>query len=157
MRNVTKEVLEKYIQISIDGVPAVGMGAAIDDFRELEEKLGLTFPIDVLDLYLIHNGIGLISKSGKTYWHFHPLGGMIDFINGIRKFFLDTHPDLARRFLPIFDWNSGDAVGYLMGEDGRWKSGMYEFEHENYEFTIDQPESEFISKCSSNLVNFLRS
>lgn len=157
MIKVTKEVLDNYTKISIDGMPTVGMAASADDFRELEEALDIIFPSDVLDLYLIYNGIGLISKSGKTYWHFHPLSEMISFINGIRNFFSDTHPELARRFLPIFDWNSGDAVGYLMGEDGKWKSGMYEFEHESYEFKTGQPESEFISRCNGNMVDFLRS
>lgn len=156
MRKITKEVLDEYIKESIEAKPITGEPASLADLRGLEAILGVKLPAEVLEIYQIYNGIGQVTRTGGEYWSFHPLHEIVEFITDTRSYFSKTHPDLAKRFFPVFDWNTGDAVGFLMGEDGAWEPGIYEFEHDDYGFDAEQDGSVFLRPCEEEcLADFL--
>lgn len=155
MKKISIALIAVFCQNNIDGPLIVRPPVSDEIIEKAELKLAVKLPGEVVDLYKIHNGIGVKSNSGKIYWSFHPLEDLFQFTTSIRDYFSDTHPKEAARFLPIYDWNSGDAVGYLAGPDGKWLDGLYEFSLEDYENDRNQPLSEFLSRSHASLNEFL--
>lgn len=154
MKKIDKVMVDSYMNNSFSGSLITGSGASIQELLFVENELKIKLPQELLDLYRIYNGFGVETKDGK-FWALHPLSGYVEFILGIRDSFSTTHPKAAERFLPVFDWNDGDAVGYLLNNDGTFKVGLYEFSHDDYEYSSKQPVSEFIARCDESIGSFL--
>lgn len=80
-------------------------------------------------------------------------------MGGLRKsteqWFLKTHPELAGRFYPFIDWSNGDSMGHYFSETGELMSGLYCFEHENYEHDEEQDSEDFIVRWNSSIFGLL--
>ncbi|MEZ5329678.1 MAG: SMI1/KNR4 family protein [Verrucomicrobiales bacterium] len=114
------------------------------DIAKLESTLGFQLPAEFRELYLTYDGFGVSANSNQTYWMFKPLAELPAFIEEIRDWFQETHPESARRYFPIIDWSSGDSSGYFLSLSGDLLPGLYDFEHEDYEFDESQEEDEFL-------------
>lgn len=93
-------------------------------------------PEDFQRLYKRCDGIG-VRRGDDVEWHFVPTSRLLEFKEVIEAWYVDTHPYLINCFLPLFDWNTGDASGFVM-ENGKWSKYVYEFSHEDY---IEDPSS----------------
>jgi len=131
-------------------------GCIDSDIRDIEQSLSVSFPKELSDLYTDFDGFGKSAEGGNTLWFFVPLPQLINFVGEVRDWFEETHSSIAKRFLPVFDWGSGDSVGYLYNNAGE-VDGLYEFNHELYEFDESQDWKEFLIKDSKNITDFLKS
>jgi hypothetical protein len=110
--------------------------------------------LDALDLqlYTTHNGVGDTygSEPNSINWSFTPISLIPELTNIARHWFEGTHSDLAARFFPFFNWGCGDYTGYLMSPDGTLLEGLYCFQHEEYQFDVNQAPEDFLimtDKC----------
>ena len=120
-------------------------GAELADITALESSFGFQLPTEFHELYLTYDGVGVSADSGQIYWMFRSLAQIPKFMEETRDWFQETHPEVARRFFPFIDWSSGDSTGYLLSQSGELLPGLYDFEHEDYEFDASQDESAFLS------------
>lgn len=155
MNKITESIIKFYLRDSDSETLVFRPHASDDDIDFIEKRMGVNFPSEMKDLYKIHNGIGMKSKTGEIYWYFHPLHNLYKFTVDIREYFNSTHPNAANSFFPIYDWNSGGALGYMLGSDQKWKKGLFEFDLENYENEPKQPLSEFLDRSHKSLYEFL--
>ncbi len=140
-----------------DGYQLVTMPPANPyEIQSLEELVGITFPSEFHDLYSTFNGVGVVGKTGKTYWTFTPLDKIPEFIASTREFFQDTHPDLAKRFFPFIDWSDGDASGYMLSPSRDLLPSLFDFQHDDYEFEETQDDSEFLVVAYRDIKDFIQ-
>jgi hypothetical protein len=121
------------------------LGANLANIKSLESSIGFQLPAEFHSLYLTYDGVGVCADPGKIYWRFQPLAEIPGFIESVRDWFKETHPDVAGRFFPFIDWSSGDFSGYLLSPSGTILPGLYDFDHEEYEFDEAQEVAKFIS------------
>ena len=77
------------------------------------------------------------------------------FFASTRSWFGETHPTVAKRFLPFIDWVNGDGMGYLVLDNGTIADGLFCFEHELFEHDEDQDPDEFIVKWNNSIFELL--
>ncbi len=132
-------------------------GASEAELNDLAQAIGFQFPSEFRELYRCHNGVGVshTHDPDKIYWSFVPLSEIPELISNARDWFQKTHPDLAARFFPFIDWSSGDYTGYLLAPDRSLLAGLYDFEHEEYQFDESQQSDEFMMMFYSSIAESL--
>lgn len=132
----------------------LGKPAAREAIAAFEKSVGRTLPTEFHDLYQQYDGYGA-AVEGETNWFFVPLELLPELVADIRELFQETHPEIASRFVPIVDWSTGDASGYLFSATGEVEPGIFMFEHESYTGEEDQDWSEFLFPVDEDLRTFL--
>lgn len=132
----------------------LGSPASAASIAEFEKSIGYSMPNEFKQLYSEYDGFGT-SREGETDWFFLPISKLPEHASEIRDWFQETHPELAKRFVPFVDWGNGDASGYVFSETGTLLPGIFIFEHESYEFEDDQDWEEFLIPVDSSIRAFL--
>lgn len=104
-------------------------------------------PNEIEDFYLQSNGVKIVSgENGKenALWHIPPISQLKEFVYSGKDWMLETHPDIAQRFVPIISWFNGDYAGYLLSEDLSSLEGFFEFNHEVFDFDECQNYKDFL-------------
>ena len=121
---------------------------------EFEKQIGFTMPDEFKQLYTEYDGFGT-SRDGETAWFFLPISKLPEHASGVRDWFQETHPEIAKRFVPFVDWGNGDASGYIFSDSGTPLPAIFMFEHESYEFEEDQDWEEFLVPVDTTIRSFL--
>lgn len=132
----------------------LGRPATTDDLDSLDRELGFKLPSEFRSFYGEFNGFGT-KRDGETDWFFVPISAIPSLTTSAREWFQETHPAIAKRYIAVVDWGSGDSSGYLFSETGEPLEGIFIFEHESYEFEADQDWREFLIPVDSSIRNFL--
>lgn len=132
----------------------LGSPATIDSIAEFEKAIGFSMPEEFKSLYSEHDGFGT-SRHGEAEWFFLPLSELPEHAAEVRDWFQETHPEIAKRFVPFVDWGNGDASGYVFSASGIPEPGIFMFEHESYEFEEDQDWREFLVPVDASIRDFL--
>lgn len=123
----------------------LGPKATKSDISELVSLFGrFTPPSELLDLYCCHNGVGIHSNDGGVRWSFVPIQELKHFISQNQEMLTDTHPEVAIRYFPFYDWMNGDSVGYLWDTKDRRLTGLYELSNELYRYDSTQNWNDFM-------------
>ena len=131
-------------------------GASAEELDQFERRLGLRLPDEFKSLYGEFNGVGICSRDfQRVFWLFRALGEQEDFMAIQRSAFVATHPKYAPRFFPFVDWANGDSMGYLVDSVGALLSGLYCFDHEEYEYSGSQDIGEFLCFAFETIEDFL--
>ena len=133
----------------------IGPPAPADAIASLTDQTGFPVTTEFRELYSQLNGYGVTSGEGATIWFLVPIERILPTLDCARDWFEETHPIQASRFFPFVDWHSGDYTGYLTLDGESSHSGLYNFDHENYEFDEKQPSSDFLSPGDSSIYEFL--
>lgn len=141
---------EEYTMVTQPGVSA-------EELDQMAGRLGINLPDEFCDLYMATNGFGIATddEPDDIWWLFHPLDDLPNFIDSMRDWFADTHPDVASRFFPFIDFANGDSMGYLTETVGSILPGLFCFEHESYEHDEDQDVDEFLSSIPVTIEELL--
>jgi hypothetical protein len=146
-----QQILNNYFgKIKVNRV--FGPSATEADFVKLKVETNYNWPAEFLELYRLHNGIGIPDADieGGIDWMYLPIQLIPDFSKHVQQWYADTHEYLADQFFPFINYGNGDAIGYkrsCINQD----SLLYIFSHEDYKHDISQPIEEFIYPVSSNL------
>ena len=134
-----------------------GEAADARTIDDLERKFCFHFPDEFRSLYTTYDGYGVIydTKPGEIYWDFRPIGDLEAFVKQYRDAISGTHPAIATRFYPFFDWSTGDAAGYLLDGDGKLLPGIYDFFHAGYEADETQDFTDFLEHASDTIVGYV--
>ena len=132
-----------------------GPSAGAADLALLEELFGSALTDEIRGFYEQMDGFGITSDTGEVLWFMVPIAGLANTFETCRSWFRDTHPELADLFVPFIDWGCGDYSGILLGESGVPLEGIYEFEHEEYEFDDGQSGIDFLSSVYGSLREML--
>ncbi|RYD49039.1 MAG: SMI1/KNR4 family protein [Verrucomicrobiaceae bacterium] len=135
--------------------PVFGPPATPEAIAAFEKSVGLRMPQEFHELYLQVDGFGQM-YNGEILWYVVPLAELAEHVAGRRDWFQKTHPDLARGYVPFFDWANGDSCGYLFSKSGAMVPGLFMFEHEEYEFEEDQDPEDFLSLTDESFRHFIR-
>lgn len=141
-----------------DGYQLVLNGAADEvTISALNDKLGIRLAPEFCDFYRCHDGFGVrhTSDPETVHWSLVPLSQVSDLIQTARDWFQETHPELAKTFFPFIDWSCGDYTGYIIGPDGTFRTGLFTFEHESYEFEPDQTPDDFLHHSYDDIADYL--
>jgi hypothetical protein len=134
------------------------LGAPADavSIAAFEKAIGYCLPEEFKELYLKYDGFG---RSGKTEvcWFFLPMSELPRHVAEVREWFQETHPEIARRYVPFVDWGDGDASGYLFSESGVPEQAIFMFEHESYEFEKDQDWRDFLMPVDKSIRDLITS
>ena len=132
----------------------IGPPATAEEIAAFEAKAGFRFPEEFHDLYRSCNGFG--RKDGaEVIWFCAPLEEIPNMSEQARKWFTGTHPELAAQFVAFIDWESGDYTGYVFDEEGEVFEGLFDFEHESYDYESKQDPDEFILPMFPSLKDLL--
>lgn len=129
--------------------------AADATIHSLTEQTGFPITAEFREFYNQINGFGVAADGQKTSWLLVPVERIEATIARARAGFEETHPELAKRFFPFIDWDSGDYSGYFTAEDGSLLPGLYDFDHETYEFDEEQASEEVVTKGDASILEFL--
>lgn len=132
----------------------LGSPATATSIVEFEKAVGYSMPEEFKSLYSEYDGFGT-TRNGEVDWFFLPISKLADHATAVRDWFQETHPEIAKRFVPFVDWGNGDASGYVFSESGAPEPGIFMFEHENYEFEEDQDWREFLVPVDASIRAFL--
>lgn len=132
----------------------LGPPASAASIAEFENAIGNTMPDEFKQLYTECDGFGT-TRDGETRWFFLPVSKLPEHATEVRDRFQETHPEIAKRFIPFVDWGSEDACGYVFSETGTPLPGIFMFKHESYEFEEDQDWEEFLTPVSSSIRDVL--
>jgi hypothetical protein len=132
----------------------LGQAASETALSEFEELIGYKMPAEFRQIYSEFDGFGS-TRDSDTEWFFVPISNLIEHSREVLEWFQQTHPEIAKRFVPFVDWGSGDASGYLFSESGLPESGIFMFEHESYDFEAGQNWHEFLFPVDDNICDFL--
>jgi SMI1/KNR4 family protein SUKH-1 len=133
-----------------------GLPATDAELNTLSVSLGIQLPNEFCDLYRTFDGFGTSHESdSKTCWLFHPLNQVEAFAVSVRKWFIATHEEYAKRFFPLIDFSNGDGIGYLTDRSNTVMDGLFCFEHEKYRFKETQDVNDFISHAPVSIERFL--
>lgn len=133
----------------------LGLPCSAEDLEAFRVEMGLPeLPAEFVDFYSACNGTGLSDEAGHMVWMFVPIDLLPEFVQQIRVTFAETHPEWAARFLPFFDWGTGDGIGYLWPEGGG-APVLVEFEQAGYESRADQPPEEFLLPGPESIEQFI--
>jgi SMI1 / KNR4 family (SUKH-1) len=91
-------------------------GASESELDALDLQMAFKFPPEFRELYKTHNGVGDIygTEANSINWSFVPISLIPELTILARNWFQGTHPDVAARFFPFFNWGCGDYTGYLL-------------------------------------------
>ena len=132
----------------------LGSPATAATIAEFEKAVCYSMPDEFKALYSEFDGFGT-SRDGGVDWFFLPLSKLPDHAVEVRGWFEETHPEVAKRFVPFVDWGNGDASGYVFSESGIPEPGVFMFEHESYEFEEDQDWRTFLVPVDASIRDFL--
>lgn len=132
----------------------LGTPATAASIAEFEKGIGHAMPDEFKQLYSEYDGFGTL-REGETAWFFLPIAKLPELAAQVRDWFQETHPEIAKRFVPFVDWGNGDASGYVFSESGVPEPGIFMFEHESYEFEGDQDWEEFLVPVDASIRAFL--
>ena len=132
----------------------LGPPATAKDLDSLDKEVGFRMTAEFRSFYGEFNGFGT-KRDGEVDWCFVPISEIPSLTAGVRDWFEETHPDIAKRYVAVVDWGNGDSSGYLFSEFGEPLEGFFIFEHESYEFEVDQDWREFIIPVDSSIREFL--
>ncbi|MEO0416567.1 MAG: SMI1/KNR4 family protein [Verrucomicrobiota bacterium] len=132
-------------------LPRQGKPMKKTHLREIEKDLGFEFPEDVFSFYLQMNGYGLehCEKEIST-WFVIPADQIAD-VKAELADEMEMHPELAKDFIPVIDWDNGDYEGFIKGEP----KTLFSFEHEFYDFDAEQPVDEFLEPTEETFFEFI--
>lgn len=132
----------------------LGSPASAASIAEFEKAIGYSMPEEFKTLYSEYDGFGTTGE-GEVDWFFLPLAKLPALASEVRDSFHETHPQIAKRFVPFADWGNGDASGYLFSESGVPELGIFIFEHESYNFEENQDWREFLFPVDESIHDFL--
>ena len=132
----------------------LGEPASGESIAEFEKTIGFSMPEEFKQLYSEYDGFGT-KRNGEIDWFFLPLSKISNHATEVRDWFQDTHPDIAKRFVPFVDWGNGDASGYVYSVAGVPEPAIFIFEHEGYEFENNQDWRDFLLPVDSSIRTFL--
>jgi hypothetical protein len=130
-------------------------GASSGAVEAAERELGIPFPDELRSLYHEVDGFGLTVDGEKVNWAIHPLGQLPSFVARIREWIGETHPEVAARFFPFFDWSNGDAIGYFLSLKKKWYKNLYWFQHELFQFDRFQMQTDFMIRWDRSIKKLL--
>ena len=130
-------------------------GASDATILTMAEQTGIPLTDEFREFYSQINGFGVTADGEKISWLIVPIERIAATIANARDWFEETHPDLASRYFPFIDWDSGDYTGYLVSERGSLLPDLYDFDHEDYEFDEDQSSAEILTKGDASVLEFL--
>jgi hypothetical protein len=110
-------------------------------------------PEEIKEIYSIHDGFGLVKEKGEILWQLPPRYQLPQLKATCCDWFADTHPELVHSVFPFLDGFTGTYLLVLV-ENGKILQGIFEFDHENYDFEPNQPWSEFIVKVYDRFEEF---
>jgi hypothetical protein len=120
-----------------------GPPATAAEIAAFEAGIGFHFPEEFHDLYRSCNGFG--RRDGEEIiWFCAPLEEIPALSEDVRKWFKGTHPELAAQFVAFIDWESGDYTGYVFDEEGKVLEGLFDFQHDSYDYESKQDPDEFL-------------
>ena len=124
----------------VTGEPASG-----EAIKNLESELGVVLPEEFHSLYSEFDGFGnLDDDDGEILWGYLPLAQIPTSTEDSRRWFRETHPDIASRYVAFQDFGNGDTSGYVFDESLKNVLGLFTFEHESYEFEESQDWQDFL-------------
>jgi hypothetical protein len=129
--------------------------ASPHQIKAFQELFGPAASAELQDLYRQMNGYGIDGTKEGIMWEIVPTEKLPVLLRESRYWIKKTHPDLAEKFFPFYDWNCGDFSGYLLSEDGTLLKGIYTFWHEDYENDKKQDSSEFMHALDDSLEDFV--
>jgi len=133
-----------------------GPSATDAELAAFEAKIGFRFPKEFHELYRSCNGFG--RKDGdEVIWFCAPLEEIPALSEDVRKWFKETHPEMAAQFVAFIDWESGDYTGYVFDEDGKVFEGVFDFVYEAYDYDKKQDPDEFIIPTFPTIEELLES
>ena len=151
-RNLVAEAHQRWHKETMPSI--VPSGASHSHIEKIENEIGLSFPPELRDFYLSCNGEGSNPETGVTLG-IVPVELLAELKSEANEWLSDTHPEIARYYLPFVSWGNGDSIGYLLLEPTKPK--IVEFSHEEFNFTQDQNWAEFLKPCAfETLEDFLR-
>lgn len=130
-------------------------GAAPEHIDRLADQFEVALPPEFRSMYQAANGFGGVGDVGPVEWAALPLAGIPQFAATVRRWFQDSHPEAAMRFVPFLDWRCGDATGYLFGEQGECDGKLTTFFHDEYRPMVDF--AEFLIPRGESISEFLGS
>ena len=136
------------------GSLVLGSPANATSIAYFEKAVGYSMPEEFKELYSEYDGFGT-TRDGEVDGFFLPVSKLAEHATEVRDWFQETHPDIAKRFVPFVDWGNGDASGYVFSESGVQNPGIFIFEHESYEFEKDQDWWEFLIPVDTSIRDFL--
>jgi hypothetical protein len=133
----------------VTSLPASG-----EQIAEFEASVGFKLPEEFVGLYQTYNGVSIVAGDERCNF-FVALGDLPKHFSEVREWFEGTHPKFAKRFFPFVDWGSGDSTGYMLNERGEPLPGLYNFEHEDYEFDEGQDPNDFLPSVYDSIEDLL--
>lgn len=147
-----KKLISQYYASS--QIEDVHFGPPADaDSMDRLNKLHPSFPADLIAVYQECNGFG-VKEGGEVEWLLMPIENLQDFIARYRSTWEETHPLMASKFVPVFDWGNGDVSGYLPLEIDA-TNAIYTWDHELYEYDAAQDWREFLVETESSVKDLL--
>ncbi|MGD1978068.1 MAG: SMI1/KNR4 family protein [Akkermansiaceae bacterium] len=157
MKKGWRELISTKFEFDRDDYTLVlGEESPSDAIQEIEKALGLSFPKELISLYREVNGFGLADDEGIVSWAIPRLEEMASFVARIRDWIGTAHPEVASRFLPVFDWGDGSAIGFLQSPRGRWFGSLYQFEHDLMSGDPEQDLHSFMTLSSRSVRHFIQ-
>lgn len=132
----------------------INPGADENRLNEIQDHLRWKFPKNLIEIYRECDGYGISWPGLDVDWNLMPILDLENFANDVRGWFKETHPVVASRFFPFFNWGTGDSIGFLADENGISEK-LYEFSHDSYEFDEAQNWKDFIQYEASSIKEFL--
>ena len=148
-----KEIVDEYY--ALDWKLVMPPGAELSVLTDVANLLGVEFPEEFMCLYSSMNGFGGTYDGEVIEWAAVPIEEIPAFAESTRTWFGKTHSNVAKRFIPFFDWHCGDATGYLLDEQGEVLPSLRTFFHEEYHFDSAQTYDEFLVEDQVTIHNFL--
>lgn len=131
-----------------------GEPSSESEINSVEAALNVSFPAEFRSLYKVRNGFGH-KYPEETRWSFAPLSSIEALSKESCSWFKETHPDYADRFIAFIDWGDGSTCGYGLADDRSILPGIYEFDHDLYEFDVKQDINDFLVIADSSIESFL--
>jgi hypothetical protein len=129
----------------------VGPPASAEQISILEREIGGTLPTELAEMYREFDGAGW--KDGDWLdWVVVPIARIPQLSEDTRRWFKETHIEVASRYIAFLDHGNGDATGFLMSPSGTPEEGVFVFEHEAVEF---QDTQDWRESSSSGTVRFV--
>ena len=141
-----KQVIREHYAVAYDPTEfalSLHPPATLDQLEALERSLGFKFPDEWQSLYKTTNGFGVvpIKQPDFTSDLFPSIDLLPAFINNVQDWISPTHPDVATSFIPVLDFDNGDAIGYLRGDESH---ALHMFNHEACQDDTNQDSTDFL-------------
>lgn len=147
-----KKLISQYYASSQIADVHFGPPADADSITRLK-NIHPSFPADLIAVYQECNGFG-VKEGDEVEWLLMPIEKLQDFVANCRSTWEETHPLMASKFVPVFDWGNGDVSGYLPLEIAPANT-IYTWDHELYEYDAAQDWREFLVETESSIEDLL--